>query len=571
MTEPGWYTDPRDSSQYRYWDGTSWTEAVAPGAAAESFAGSGDSQSTGESSTAQESASDAAEGAVIGQAGAVTDAVSEQTDNLAGRFDSVADQVDGVGGQVDGVAGQAAEQLDGVTGQVAGQLDGVTGQIDGAASGLSDRLGGGADVSGGSVAAAFESAATATPLDNPSALADNAVGAVQETAATAIPVDSSAGLSVDEALQDVNPADAASSIPGLDGARGGQALDGIGQGISVDDVLSDVETPFSDAAETMVVDVPDFGDAPGLGETPGLGGSPGLGDVGIPGDGRSFSSPIDTFGPADETAVIPGADLSLADPDAPQHTDRFGAPPPTPSPAGLDGSGAASAAPGFDQGPEFNAPTPGLAPPGAGGPPPGSFDGLPAPQFGQPGPGGAGFESGGAAFGDQVAPRPITAPPVTPSKSRTPWLVLGGIGLAIVGVLVFLALRSPERTSVDAIAEGQCFADFNQFEATEIRSSVSSADCVDEHALEVFEVTDAPYVEFSEYPGEEVITDLAFRHCLDGFEEFVGITYEDSSLDVWALYPTEGSWNLNSDREVVCMVGAFDQSLTTGTLQGSGR
>ncbi|MXW88833.1 MAG: DUF2510 domain-containing protein, partial [Acidimicrobiaceae bacterium] len=25
-----WYTDPEDESQYRYWDGSSWTEHRAP-------------------------------------------------------------------------------------------------------------------------------------------------------------------------------------------------------------------------------------------------------------------------------------------------------------------------------------------------------------------------------------------------------------------------------------------------------------------------------------------------------------------------------------------------------------
>ena len=177
----------------------------------------------------------------------------------------------------------------------------------------------------------------------------------------------------------------------------------------------------------------------------------------------------------------------------------------------------------------------------------------------------------GGADGDGAMPRTVTPPTAPPAKSRTPWLVLGMLALAIAAVLVYLTLRPSDQTSVDAIVEGQCFANFDQFEASEIRSSVSGADCADAHALEVFEVTNAPYTEFDEYPGEQVITDLAFRHCLEGFEEFVGTTYEESTLDVWALYPTEGSWNLNSDREVVCMVGAFDQSLTTGTLRGSGQ
>jgi hypothetical protein len=32
MTEAGWYPDPSDARQQRYWDGTGWTANVAPGA-----------------------------------------------------------------------------------------------------------------------------------------------------------------------------------------------------------------------------------------------------------------------------------------------------------------------------------------------------------------------------------------------------------------------------------------------------------------------------------------------------------------------------------------------------------
>lgn len=570
MTEPGWYTDPRDSSQYRYWDGTSWTEAVAPGAAAESFAGAADGHGSEATSAVADAASGAAD-AVADQAGSFGEAASDNAGSFgeavsdhagsfgdavsdhAGSFgDAVSDRAGSFGDAVSDRAGSFGDATDKLPGSFGSAADQASDQFDQAASGLTNRADGTADGVGGSVAAAFESAATAIPVDAPPAFSDNAAGAIQETAASAIPIENSTGLSVDEALLDLNPGE---------NIGNGPSLDGVGQGISVDDVLNDVDAPFSDAAETMVVDVPDFADAPALGD---------VGVPGVPGDGRSFSSPIDTFGGADETAVISGTDLPLADPSA----DRFGAPPPSPTPPGFDPNSSLPPAPGFDQRADNNPSNPGFAPPPGGGTPPSGFDSPPPDQFGQPGPGGPGgpgFDPGNPGFGEPEGPRPLAPPPVAPSKSRTPWIVLGIIGLAIVAVLAFLALRSPGRTSVDAIAEGQCFADFDQFEATEIRSSVSSADCLEEHALEVFEVTDDPYLDFSDYPGEQVITDLAFRHCLDGFEAFVGTTYEESTLDVWALYPTEGSWNLNNDREVVCMVGAFDQSLTTGSLQGSGR
>lgn len=537
MTEPGWYTDPRDSSQYRYWDGTSWTEAVAPGAAAESFAVGAADQESGEAGTAFDTAADA-----------VTEQAEGVTDQAADAAESVADDVTD---SFDSAAGGLTDQLESVTDDASGSFGSA---IDTAAGSATDAFDAVADK--GSAPLDFGTDKVTDKLDLATGHAGDQAGAVLDNAAGAV---GSAGLSVDEALLDLDPAetvaDAASSV----GATG-HSIEEVGQGISVDDVLGDVDVPFTDASETMVVDVPDFKDAPDFGE------------VGIPGDGVSFSSPIDSYGSADQTAVIPGTDLPVPDGGQTPDADHFGAPPP--NPAGFGGPGnMAPPAPGFESSFEQNIPASGFGPPPGGvGEPQVGFDAPQPDQFGgQPPPGGPGFESGQVPYPDQPGPRALVPPQAAPSKSRTPWIVLGVIGLAIVAVLAFLAIRSPGRTSVDSIAEGQCFADFDQFEATEIRSSVSSADCVEEHALEVFEVTDDPYRDFSDYPGEQVITDLAFRHCLDGFEAFVGTTYEDSTLDVWALYPTEGSWNLNSDREVVCMVGAFDQTLTTGTLRGSGQ
>ncbi|MEM7323082.1 MAG: DUF2510 domain-containing protein [Actinomycetota bacterium] len=539
MTEPGWYTDPRDSTQYRYWDGTSWTEAVAPGSAAQTVSGDqaenqqaghvedpaaeshqADSAAVDHATTGWGEATDAFDDAVAATDGAIGGA----SDSVVGAADNAAASVDGgitgLGGQVADVAGQtasgASSALEGVvSGFVEGAPsvldDGVSGAVEGASSVLDDGVSGVSDGLG-----SLGDRASATPLER-------------------------AGAAAEDALLDFNPGGAAEEGP---------SFDGIDQGISVDDALGDVRTPISDAAETMVVDVPDMTDAPTLG------------DIGIPGDGRSFSSPIDTFGAADQTSVIPAGDMPPTDPVAPED-DRF-APPPAPKPVGFDPP-VTPAPPGaeFDPSGGQAQSDPGFGPPIGGGPP------GPPDHFGPP-PGGPGpgLDPGPYPEPDRMA---VPPPATSASRSRAPWIVLGVIGLAIVAVLAYLAIRSQDRTSVDAIAEGQCFADFDQFEATEIRSSVTVADCGEAHALEVFDVTDTPYLSFSEYPGEQVITDLAFRHCLDGFQGFVGITYEESALDVWALYPTEGSWNLNDDREVVCMVGAFDQSLTTGSLQGSGR
>ncbi|MGW8369151.1 MAG: septum formation family protein, partial [Gammaproteobacteria bacterium] len=91
--------------------------------------------------------------------------------------------------------------------------------------------------------------------------------------------------------------------------------------------------------------------------------------------------------------------------------------------------------------------------------------------------------------------------------------------------------------------------------------------CADPHDNEVYALFD---LELSEYPGDESIFDLAFDACLDRFEPFVGHDYETSSLDIYAMYPTEQGWTSLNDREVVCALYDVDASKLSGTMRGSG-
>ena len=58
--------------------------------------------------------------------------------------------------------------------------------------------------------------------------------------------------------------------------------------------------------------------------------------------------------------------------------------------------------------------------------------------------------------------------------------------------------------------------------------------------------------------------------CLDAFEAFVGVPYEESELEVYYYYPFEDTWNHADDRTISCTVGTLT-GRTTGTLEGSNR
>ncbi|MDQ4138300.1 MAG: septum formation family protein [Actinomycetota bacterium] len=99
---------------------------------------------------------------------------------------------------------------------------------------------------------------------------------------------------------------------------------------------------------------------------------------------------------------------------------------------------------------------------------------------------------------------------------------------------------------------------------------VPVVDCEAEHTAEAYHSERLPD---GDYPGLEAVKSTAVETCLDRFEEFAGIDYDDSQhLDFAWYYPTEGSWS-TGDREVLCLMMQIDPATgqtvpTRGTLRG---
>jgi hypothetical protein len=154
------------------------------------------------------------------------------------------------------------------------------------------------------------------------------------------------------------------------------------------------------------------------------------------------------------------------------------------------------------------------------------------------------------------------------------FLVYALIGL---GVIAYNVATEADRDASGAIVAGgnvdaftirvgDCFNDTAALvseEAGEI-SSLPGVPCAEPHDNEVYAVFD---VEFASFPGDEEMGEFAFSQCLERFQGFVGSVYEESILDITALYPSDQSWRLQDDREVVCAV--YDMNLNK--LMGSAR
>jgi len=119
---------------------------------------------------------------------------------------------------------------------------------------------------------------------------------------------------------------------------------------------------------------------------------------------------------------------------------------------------------------------------------------------------------------------------------------------------------------VFSLEVGDCMDDYGT--ATDI-SSVPIVDCDKEHDAEVYAVED---IDSDSFPGVTEVSDAADEICIDAWEDFVGISYEESLLDYSALMPTEETWALG-DKEVVCTISKYDESgqlvKVTDSLEGS--
>jgi hypothetical protein len=155
-------------------------------------------------------------------------------------------------------------------------------------------------------------------------------------------------------------------------------------------------------------------------------------------------------------------------------------------------------------------------------------------------------------------------------------LAIGGIVAAgawlIVGVMVLVALAisagadrddSGEITSggqvaADAVREGDCLNDLR--EGTNI-STVNAVPCGEPHDAQVYALFD---LADGAWPGEDEVFAQADDGCLELLARDFPETYDDFDVEVFYLYPSEGTWR-TGDREIVC-VALYADGKRTGSL-----
>lgn len=149
------------------------------------------------------------------------------------------------------------------------------------------------------------------------------------------------------------------------------------------------------------------------------------------------------------------------------------------------------------------------------------------------------------------------------SRSLIRTLALGtsvavlGLGLSACSLLPF-----GNRTSSLDLVVGQCI----QVPDGESVSTVAVIDCTEEHTGEVYHIEK---LTGSTRPSDDEMQELMEEACFATFEGYVGKSFDESTLEITALYPTTVSW-AKGDRSIVCLAIPADDGKLTQSVRESG-
>lgn len=121
-----------------------------------------------------------------------------------------------------------------------------------------------------------------------------------------------------------------------------------------------------------------------------------------------------------------------------------------------------------------------------------------------------------------------------------------------------------ESSNIDvfALKVGDC----KMSSSTGLIEAVDVVPCEEPHDEEV-------YYEFKMDDGEfsEEAVDAASQECVgDAYTDFVGVIWDESTLDVYPITPTQDTWDQLNDRVIQCVI-SDPAGPVEGTLEGAAR
>ncbi len=119
---------------------------------------------------------------------------------------------------------------------------------------------------------------------------------------------------------------------------------------------------------------------------------------------------------------------------------------------------------------------------------------------------------------------------------------------------------------------GSCFNRYSTLDETGgTTEETRVVDCSEPHEGEVYLQLPYPAGAGEPYPGVSAMIGWTEQQCYDAFEDFVGLQYELSGLEIGTMQPTVETWTgAGLHREVTCYVYSYTGNALQGSMEGSG-
>ena len=129
----------------------------------------------------------------------------------------------------------------------------------------------------------------------------------------------------------------------------------------------------------------------------------------------------------------------------------------------------------------------------------------------------------------------------------------------------------PEPVDPYRLAPGSCFEDLDEppLRAFTLGQEVGLVACELPHRFEVYAHVAVEAEPDEQWPGDAAIDERTDMACLDAFEAFVEVAWEDSTLDYLYLSPTRDRWE-TGQRHGVCALFDLGLAPLEGSVAGSG-
>jgi hypothetical protein len=157
-------------------------------------------------------------------------------------------------------------------------------------------------------------------------------------------------------------------------------------------------------------------------------------------------------------------------------------------------------------------------------------------------------------------------PPVVVNLIRRYGVLIAIVAVVAVIAVVGVVFRDRFGSNASELVVGDCFDEPGGVGVTV--ENVQHHPCTEAHTAEVFAVLNHPAGRNDPYPGTATLQSFAREGCPGPFASYVGISVDETTLDVGYFRPTEDGWK-DGDRAFTCYLTKEDGSGLTQSMKGS--